>query len=378
MSSLSFLSGVRVIDMGQYLPGPHAAQLLGDLGAEVVKVEPPEGEPLRRMGSRIDSDGTTAAYKLLTAGKTAVRVDLKTEAGRRAFESLVALADVLVESYRPGVMERMGLGPERLSAINPRLVHAALTGWGYDGPYASRAGHDLNYMAVGGGLVANGTVEAPHMAFPPVADFASAQQTALAVVSALLGRERSGRGAFLDLSIMETVLGWQGFALTAIGRGEPVPRGQAMLNGGAAFYHVYPTADGRFVTLSAIEPKFWKSFCTAVSRPEWIARQFEPLPQHALIADVAALFASGTMAHWQATVDPADCCFEAVPELSELAGHPHLAARGQIHVDTTVPDEPLVHTAMGLRVDGGPPPTRARYVDGDIADVLARWERRST
>ncbi|MBP2294059.1 CaiB/BaiF CoA transferase family protein [Azospirillum rugosum] len=367
---LPFLSGLRVVDLGQYLPGPHAAQLLADLGAAVVKVEPPDGDPLRRLGPT-DADGMTAAYKLLNAGKTVVRLDLKSADGRAAFETLVAKADALVESYRPGVLDKLGIGRDRLRALNPRLVHASLSGWGSTGPYALRAGHDLNYMAVGGGLDSSGLPDRPMISHPPVADFASAQQTALAVAAALLGRERTGQGCFLDLSIMETVLGWQGFQLTAAARGTMPERGESLLSGGAACYRIYRTADGRFATLSALEAKFWRGFCEAVGRPDWIARQSDPLPQTALTAELEALFASRDLAAWKALLDPVDCCFEALPTLIEVADHPHVAARGQVRRGTG--PEPLVETLMGLRVDGGPPPARDPLRESGLDAVLAAW-----
>ncbi|MGQ9369756.1 CaiB/BaiF CoA transferase family protein [Azospirillum sp. ST 5-10] len=367
---LAFLAGVRVVDLGQYLPGPYAAQMLADLGADVVKVEPPAGDPLRRLGP-VDGDGTTFAYKLLNAGKTVVRLDLKSADGRAAFEALVARADALVESFRPGALARLGLGPERLRALNPGLVHASLSGWGYDGPYAGRAGHDLNYMAVGGGLAESGTAERPGISHPPVADFASAQHTALSVVAALFGRARDGRGVFLDLSIMETVLSWQGLNLTAAARGTLPRRGEGLLSGGAACYGVYRTADGRFATLSALEAKFWEAFCRAVGRPDWIARQDEPLPQRALTAELAALFAARPLADWQALLDPVDCCFEAVPDTAALPDHPHVAARGQVRRGGG--PEPLVETRLGIRADGGPPPDRTPLAEADADTVLARW-----
>lgn len=370
---LRFLSGIRVIDLGQYLPGPFAAQLLGDLGAEVVKVEPPEGDPLRRLGDR-DSDGTTAAYKLLSAGKTVVRLDLKSPEGVAAFEALVAGADALVESYRPGVLDKLGLGRDRLRRINPRLVHASLSGWGYTGPYSRRAGHDLNYMAVGGGLDASGLPDRPVFAYLPTADFASAQHTAMAVAAALFGRERTGEGCFLDLSIMESVLGWQGLSLTDAARGRLPERGEGLLSGGVACYRIYRTADGRFVTLGALEPKFWRGFCAAVGRPDWIERQSDPLPQTGLIGELDALFAAHDLAHWRALLDPADCCFEVLPTLAEVPDHPHLKARGQIRV--TSGPEPLVETLLGVRVDGGPPPDRPPVRETDAAGVIAAWSRK--
>ena len=367
---LPFLTGLRIIDLGQYLPGPYAAQMLADLGAEVVKVEAPSGDPLRKMGPT-DADGMTAAYKLLNAGKTVIRLNLKDEGDRSSFERLIAGADALVESYRPGVLDKLGLGHARVRALNPRLVHASLSGWGSTGPYARRAGHDLNYMAVGGGLDSSGTPDHPSISHPPVADFASAHQTALAVVAALFGRQRSGEGCFLDLSIMETVLGWQGFNLTADARGQVSARGEALLSGGAACYRIYHTADGRFATLSALEAKFWQGFCEAVERPDWIARQADPLPQTALIEEVAALFAGRSLADWKALLDPVDCCFEALPTLAEMPDHPHIAARRQIRI-TTGP-EPLVETLMGLRVDGGTPPERTPLRESTATAVLSAW-----
>lgn len=366
----SFLSGVRVVDLSQYLPGPYAAQLLGDLGAAVVKVEPPEGDPLRRLDVA-DSDGLPAVYKLLNAGKTVVHLDLKTEAGRDAFGRLIAAADILVESYRPGTLGKLGLGRDRLNALNPRLIHVALSGWGQDGPYRLRAGHDMNYMALGGGLDTSGVPEAPVMAYPPVADHAGALQAVLAVTAALFSRTRTGKGAYLDVSLAESVLGWQSVAMTLTARGRTPSRGVGLLNGGAACYQIYRTADDRFVTLSAIESKFWQAFCTTVGHPDWIARQWEPLPQTDLTGALAALFATRTLADWIARLDPVDCCFEPVHHLAELPTHPHIAARGQVRVSGG--PEPMIETLIGLRVDGAPPPERAPVRIAEAEAVLAAW-----
>ncbi|HYD30116.1 MAG TPA: CaiB/BaiF CoA-transferase family protein, partial [Azospirillaceae bacterium] len=248
----------------------------------------------------------------------------------------------------------------------------ALSGYGQDGPYRLRAGHDLTYMALGGALIANGPAVAPTMPFPPVSDHASALQAVLAVCAALFGRERTGKGAYLDVSMMESVLGWQGVSVTYGVRGADAERGKTLLTGGAAFYNVYRTADGRFAALGPIEEKFWRAFCTAVDRPDWIARQDEPLPQTVLIGEVAALFASKTLGDWQAILEPADCCFEPLPTFAELPTHPHVAARGQVRA---VPgaNPPLVETLLGLRVDGGPPPDRAPLRQMAADAVLAEW-----
>ncbi|NNG05456.1 MAG: CoA transferase, partial [Inquilinus sp.] len=152
---LDFLEGIRVLDIGQYLPGPYAAQILADLGAEVIKVEPPSGDPMRRMAP-LDDNGVSLDYGAVNAGKTVITIDLKSEAGRDAFAGLLGGADVLIESFRPDVLDRLEFTRERIEALNPALIHVSLSGWGQTGPYRDRAGHDINYMALGGGLNASG------------------------------------------------------------------------------------------------------------------------------------------------------------------------------------------------------------------------------
>lgn len=375
--ALELLSGVRVLDLSQYIPGPYAAQVLADLGAEVVKLEPPAGDPMRHFDPP-DADGLAASYKLVNAGKRVIRVDLKSAAGQAALAQLLGAVDVLVESFRPGTLERLGFDRARISALNPGLVHVALSGFGQDGPYRLRAGHDLTYMALGGGLVASGTAATPVMTCPPMSDHASALQAVLAVCAALFARTHTGRGAFLDVSMMETVLGWQGIPLTFAARGMAPERGSTLLTGGGAYYQIYRTADDRFVALGALEEKFWRIFCTcaAVARPDWVARQDEPMPQTSLIAELAALFATRSQADWVAALAGVDCCFEPVPEFQNLAQHPHIAARGQVVPSSSGP-EPLVETLLGLRVDGGPPPARPPLREDDVSAVLQNWGART-
>jgi crotonobetainyl-CoA:carnitine CoA-transferase CaiB-like acyl-CoA transferase len=364
------LEGIRVLDLSQYLPGPYAGQMLADFGADVVKVEPPMGDPMRRLGGA-DSDGLAPAYKLVNAGKTIVHLDLKGEEDRIAFEQLVERADVLVESFRPGTLDKLGFPRVRLEQINPGLVHVALSGWGQGGPYRLRAGHDLNYMALGGGLAASGADGVPVMSYPPVADHSAAIQAVAAVSAALFRRVRTGKGAYLDISLMETVLGWQSWPLTMARRGAPPRPGEDMLTGGAAYNRIYRTADGRFISLGSIEEKFWATFCTTVGKPKWIARQSEPMPQTALIAEVAETLAVHPLSHWEALFAGVDCCLETVTDLTDVPDHPDIAARGQVKVSGDA--EPLVETLLGLRVDGAPPRERSPLVHADAASTLARW-----
>ena len=369
------LEGIRVLDLSQYLPGPYAAQILADLGAEVVKLEPPAGDPMRGLGPR-DEDGVSAFYKLINAGKSVVRLDLKSEAGRADLEALVRGADVLLESFRPGALARLGFGPEDLRGLNPRLIHCALSGFGQSGPYAERAGHDITYMALAGSLATSGTAARPVVAHPPVADFAGGMQAALAVLAALLRRGRDGRGVSIDVSLAETVLAWQGLVLTGARRApDQAGRGQGLLNGGAACYQIYETADAKFVALGALEEKFWAGFCRALGRPEWIARQNEPLPQSGLIAEVADLIRTRTREAWAERLAGVDCCFQPVLEPAEVPGDPHLAARGLIQ--ETGGADACLEVLFPAFIDGQRPAPRAPLVEREAGAVAAAWSRRT-
>lgn len=360
----NFLSGLRVLDLSQYLPGPFAARHFADMGADVVKVEPPAGDPLRTLDTAAKPGGTSPFYRMINAGKTVLTLDLKTEADREDFTRLVKRADVLLESFRPGALERLGFGPARLAELNSGLIHCALSGFGQTGPYRLVPGHDLGYAAITGTVDATGTTETPVIPYPPMADHAGAMQAVSTILGALIARARTGTGCFLDVSLSESLLAWQAPALTV-----PPPRGAAVINGGAAFYQIYRTADGRFVTLSPLEPKFWAKFCTAVARPDWIERQFEPLPQKALIADLAALFASEPRDHWDSLLLDAECCYEPVAACAEVVDHPQVRARGLVHAQ----DE-MIEVLFPAYVDGAPPPTRSEVRDGEVDAVIAAWE----
>ncbi len=322
MARAKLLAGVRVVDLSQYIPGPFATRQLADLGADVIKIEPPAGDPMRRFMNAGD-DGVSPVYRHVNRGKRICRLDLKTAAGAEAFADLIRGADILLESFRPGVLDRLGFGRARMAALNPALIHCALSGFGQTGPYAQRAGHDINYCALAGQALANGTRERPIITYPPIADHASAMQSAVAMLAALHARDRDGTGAYLDISITESILAWQ-YLAALDDAGE---RAASLLNGGAACYNVYRCADGDFVSLGAIESGFWENFCNAVGRPDWIARQFEPMPQTALIGDVADRLAGEPRRHWDALLDAVDCCYAPLLDIADIARDPHLRAR---------------------------------------------------
>jgi len=367
------LTGVKVLDLSQYIPGPFATQILADLGAEVVKIEPPAGDPMRGF-IFVDKDDVSPFYKQVNAGKSVVRLDLKTSADREIFERLVKKADVLLESFRPGVMDRLGFDRKRLAASNPRLVHCALSGFGQSGPYRLRGGHDLTYSALTGGLSASGTEAEPVIVFPPLADHAGAQQAALSILAALLRRGITGKGSYIDVSLFEAALSWQSVGLTISGRDpKMIARGRGLLTGGAAYYHIYQTADKRFMAFGAIEKKFWLAFCNAVHKPEWIERQHEPLPQKGLIAELQDLFGTRTFQQWSELAGKVDCCLEPVLEHREVFNHAQVVERKL--VDTQKGEEQAIGVLFPAWIDGSPPKSRPQMVEISAVEALMRWEQ---
>lgn len=365
------LQGARVLDLSQYIPGPFASLMLADFGADVVKIEPPGGDPMRTFGPR-DADGLSPFYKVLNRGKTVVRLNLKDAGDQAVFAGLVAGADVVLESFRPGVLGRLGFPRERLRRLNPGLVHCALSGFGQSGPYRDRAGHDLTYAAMAGIVAATGTAEEPVIPFPPVADHAGALHAVMAILGVLVRKERSGQGAYLDVSLFESALALGYLGLT-LGRRGGLGRGSDLLNGGAAYYRVYRCADGRFAALAPIEPKFWQAFCTAVGRPEWIERQAEPLPQTDLIADVAALFATRPLRAWEDLLHPVNCCFEPVLDAAEVPDVAQVRARGVVQELEGGGGEAAVGVLFPASMDGRPPRPRLPLREREARDVVHAW-----
>ena len=367
-----YLSGIKVLDLSQYLPGPFAGQILADLGAEVVKVEPPAGDPMRGF-MFVDEDGISPFYKQVNGGKSVIRLDLKTETDRSVFERLVRKADVLLESFRPGVMERLGFSRERLAGCNPRLIHCALSGFGQTGSHRLRGGHDMTYMALTGGLSATGTEAEPVIIFPPLADHAGAQQAVITILGGLLRRGISGQGSYIDVSLFETALAWQSVGLTVAARmPSHIERGHGLLTGGAAYYHIYRTADDRFMAFAPIEVKFWSAFCEAVDRPDWIRRHQEPIPQKALIADLQNFFGSRTFKEWSTLAERVDCCLEPVLEHSEVKDHPHVRERGLVHISTGT--DRAAEVLYPAWIDGRPPAARPPLMELPVEQVLGSWE----
>ncbi|MBK8523405.1 MAG: CoA transferase [Betaproteobacteria bacterium] len=326
------LSGVRVLDLSRLLPGPVASLHLADLGADVIKIEDTGvGDYARTMGDGPDGlDGTSFFFRAVNRNKRGLTLDLKQAQGREALLRLVAGADILLESFRPGVMERLGLGYETLRASNPRLVYCAITGYGQDGPWALRAGHDLNYIAQAGVLEQTGTAGGPP-AIPAlqIGDLLGGAMTAVsAMLAALFKARATGEGSFVDVAMSDSVLAHNLFPLFALqAEGALSPRGGDLLTGGHANYGVYRTQDGKYMAVAPLEEKFWVMFCDAVGRPELKARYAETAAPELRI-ELENLFASRPQAEWTALFDQVDCCITPVLTLPEALAHPQTQARG--------------------------------------------------
>jgi crotonobetainyl-CoA:carnitine CoA-transferase CaiB-like acyl-CoA transferase len=332
---MSALGGLKVLDLSRLLPGGFCSLLLADFGADVIKVEDTgmgdyvRWAPPSHAGADPSAGG--AMFLALNRGKRSVRIDLKSEAGREVLLALVRDADVLLESFRPGVMDRLGVGWERLHAENARLVYCAITGYGQDGPYRDRAGHDTNYLALTGLLGLTGAADGPPVqAAGQIADVGGgALMAAFGILAALRERDRSGEGQFVDISMTDGSLAFLAMvAARAFADGKAPERGGLELAGGLLCYRPYRCADG-WVALGALEPKFWRAWCEGAGRPDLVERQFEPVGS-AVHAEVEAVFAARTRAEWAAFNDAHDCCLEPVLGLDEALASPLFAARGMV------------------------------------------------
>ena len=322
------LQGVRVLDFSTLLPGPMATLLLPEAGAEVIKVERPGlGEEMRHYPPRAGKD--SANYVMLNRGKRCVSLDLKAPDALERLRPLLETADVLVEQFRPGVMERLGLGYETLRAKFPRLIYCAITGYGQQGPKANEAGHDLNYMAESG-LLGLGGDEQGQPGVPPalVADIAGGSYPAVMnILLALWRREKTGQGAFLDISMTDNLFPFTFWALGGVQvTGRPPRPGGELLTGGSPRYRIYRTQDGRFLSVGALEQKFWELFCALIELPEAL-RDDRKNPK-ATQAGVAECIAAQSASHWEQRFSGKDVCCAVVRTLEEALHAPQFEARG--------------------------------------------------
>jgi alpha-methylacyl-CoA racemase len=321
------LSGIRVFDFSTLLPGPLATLLLAEAGAEVIKIERPDGEDMRRFQPLWGAE--SVSFALLNRGKKRVAADLKDAKVRDRILELAKTADVVVEQFRPGVMDRLGLGYAAFRAVNPRIVYCAISGYGQTGPRKDRAGHDLNYIG-DAGLLALSCGQPGNRVVPPalVADIAGASYPAVInILLALRQRDMTGEGSFIDISMAECVFPFMFWALGAgFATGQWPGNGADLLTGGSPRYRLYETRDGKVAAVAAIEQRFWTSFCAAIGlEPELIDDERD---KAATILRVGKIIASKTAAEWLPIFDQADCCCSIVQDLPAALADPHFKARG--------------------------------------------------
>jgi crotonobetainyl-CoA:carnitine CoA-transferase CaiB-like acyl-CoA transferase len=324
------LDGVRVLDLSSLLPGSLCSQMLADLGADVLKIENPRWpDGFRKMPPLVKTLGSY--FHIVNRNKRAMSLDLQDPEGRDIFLKMLPKADVLIDSFRPGGMERIRLGYDALKEIHPRLIHCSLTGFGQDGPYRDRPSHDINLLGLSGILDLLGEKNGPPVS--PGVQFAGAGgglNAVIGILAALLKRERTGRGGHVDAALLDGLTPFLGLVMsTYLTTGILSKRGETFVGGGYAFYHVYETGDGKYLALGCLEEKFWQGFCRAIGREDLIPDQFATGPrQESLIAEVRRILGQKTRQEWMELLARYETCVTPVNTLEEALQDPHIQQRG--------------------------------------------------
>lgn len=346
------LHGIRVLDLTRLLPGPVATLHLADLGADVVKIEDTgAGDYARTMGHV--RDGVTDMFRMVNRNKRALTLDLKQQQGRKIFLKLAATADVIVEGFRPGVVDKLGIGYAVVEAINPRIVYCAISGYGQTGPYRERAGHDINYIGYAGVGDQIGTAGGPPvLANFQIADLLGGSLTpVMGILAAVIDARASGHGRYVDVAMTDSVLAHAVVALTGVtDRGKASARGSDRLSGGLPCYNVYRTQDGRYLAVGALEKKFWETLCDTVQRPDLKASHIVFGAEAQTTKDaLAAIFAAKPQQEWAKIFAEADCCVSPILPMQEAVANEQLRARGMI-VDASTATGPVTQFAPPLQM----------------------------
>ncbi len=324
------LSGIKVLDLTRLLPGPYCTLMLADYGAEVIKIEEPgRGDYIRSRKPAIGGIG--ARHLTVNRNKKSVELNLKTEAGIEIFNMMARDADVIIEGFRPGVMEHLGIGYEQISKINPEIVYCSLTGYGQTGPYRLLPGHDINYAGYSGILSLNGEADGkPVIPGVQIADIGGGSLMALSgILMALLHKEKTGEGQYIDVSMTDGAVTWLYAAASDYFASGDVPkRGKNRLDGQFAYYQLYETKDGKFLSIGASEKKFWDRFCELIERPDWKElHDGDTEVQTKMKQDLTALFKERTKQEWLELLSYEETCVGPVNTIDELFRDPQLQAR---------------------------------------------------
>jgi alpha-methylacyl-CoA racemase len=333
------LDGIKIVDFTNYIPGPFATLRLAELGAEVVKIEAPEGDPARNTGEGY-------VFNAHNRGKKSIVINLKQAEGKLLALDLLARADVVVESFRPGVMDKLGLGYEAVKKVNQGIVYCSVTGYGRNGEMSSLGSHDLNYMSLSGALAqvkdSGGRPIHPTHTF---SDYIGGMAASERILAALVAREKTGRGSYHCISIADSMASLM-VNHVLIEKETGYPNGVSVLNGTVIGYGLYETKDGRYVSLGALEPKFWSNFCQAVGREDWLPAHYsQPENSNPVYLELVNLFKSKSLSQWADFGMKVDCCLTPVLEAGELAHYPYwrekdfVMPEGQIKMHGDLPSQ---------------------------------------
>ena len=334
------LAGIKVLDLTKLAPGPFCTMILGDLGADVIKIEepgPPTGRRAEQAG-RAGTEGPGAAFSgspfnALNRNKKSIGLNLKSGPGKEVFRRMVQRADVLVQEYRPGVAERLGIGYEQVSFRNDRLIYCAITGYGQDGPYRNLVGHDLNYIATAGVLSILGRAgQLPTIPHNLIADYAGGgMHAAIGILAALVARTQTGRGQYVDISMMDgsMALMAQSFA-SFFANGRLPARGETPLDGAIPNYNVYETKDGKIITIGAIEPWFFANLCRALGREDLVQHEYNSARRAEILESFRTIFRSKSRDEWFEILSRTDICVGKMNTLDEVEADPQVQARKMI------------------------------------------------
>ncbi|WP_044022461.1 CaiB/BaiF CoA transferase family protein [Bacillus sp. SG-1] len=352
------LKGIKIIDFTNYIPGPFATQRLAEMGAEVIKVEAPDGDPARNTGKGL-------VFTAHNRGKKSITINLKHNEGQKLALGLLKKADAVMESFRPGVMERLGLGYKDVSSINPGIIYCSITGYGHSGKMSRLGSHDLNYMSLSGALAQlKDEIGNPVHPTHTFADYVGGLAASERILAGLVSRSLSGEGSYHCLSIAESMASLMTNHVL-IEKETGYQNGVGVLNGAVISYGLYATKDQKHVCLAALEPKFWRNFCQALGRDEWLSAHLtKPDTNNEVYCEMIELFKSKSLSEWAAFGMEVDCCLTPVLEAGEIAEYPLYKVRGFVSFNGGV----KMHGDLDS-VAASPPPEKG----AQTKEILCEW-----
>lgn len=362
------LKGVKVIDFTNYLPGPYATLRLAELGAEIIKVEPPEGDPARNTG--ISKQGSGLVFLANNRQKKSISLDLKQEDGVDTARKLIANADVVIESFRPGVMEKLGLGYEAVQKVKPDIVYCSISGYGQEGVLSKLGNHDINYMALSG-VLAQFKDQAGKPVHPTItmADYLGGYAANERVLAGLVSRALTGKGSYHSISITDQLVSLLGNHVI-VEKETGTGTGISVLNGSIVSYALYETSDSRYMSIGALEPKFWINFCRANEREEWIqAHFFQTDDNNPVYQELTTLFKSKSFYEWIDFAQKVDCCMAPVLEIGELSNNPYFKEKELIFASSWGDYQVKMHSDI-KQESIAPPPQRDEHKEEVLANIL--------